>query len=113
MPSIYPSSTSTSRCPTTRSISSAWPTTLRCWAAPVGQHALLITLLVSFGSTAAAIVIGLVIAYLIHLFAGRLAGLVTVLVLIPLAVSPVAMALVFSLMLDPLYGPVPQIVALS
>jgi multiple sugar transport system permease protein len=78
---------------------------------PVGQHALLITLIVSFGSTAAAIVIGLVIAYLIHLFAGRLDGLVTVLVLIPLAVSPVAMALVFSLMLDPLYGPVPQIVA--
>jgi multiple sugar transport system permease protein len=36
---------------------------------------------------------------------------VTILVLIPLAVSPVAMALVFSLMLDPLYGPVPQVIA--
>jgi multiple sugar transport system permease protein len=77
-----------------------------------GAHALLVTLIVSFGSTFAAIAVGLLIAYLIHLFAGRLDGLVTVLVLIPLAVSPVAMALVFSLMLDPLYGPVPQVIAM-
>ncbi len=75
-----------------------------------GSHALLVTLLVSFGSTFACIAVGLLIAYLIHLFAGRLSGVVTVLVLIPLAVSPVAMALVFSLMLDPLYGPVPQVI---
>ena len=34
----------------------------------------------------------------------------TIAVLIPLAVSPVAMALVFSLILDPLYGPLPQII---
>lgn len=78
----------------------------------VGFHALKITLLVSFGSTFFCIAIGLLIAYLIHLFAGRLSGFVTVLVLIPLAVSPVAMALVFSLMLDPLYGPVPQVIEL-
>jgi multiple sugar transport system permease protein len=78
-----------------------------------GFHALLITLIVSFGSTLAAISVGLLIAYLIHLYAGRLDGLVTILVLIPLAVSPVAMALVFSLMLDPLYGPVPQVIALG
>ncbi len=78
----------------------------------VGFHALLVTLLVSFGSTFFCIAIGLLIAYLIHLFAGRLSGFVTVLVLIPLAVSPVAMALVFSLMLDPLYGPVPQVIEL-
>ena len=77
-----------------------------------GSHALLITLIISFGSTLAAISVGLLIAYLIHLYAGRLDGLVTILVLIPLAVSPVAMALVFSLMLDPLYGPVPQVIAL-
>lgn len=77
-----------------------------------GLHALLVTLIISFGSTAATICIGLLIAYLIHHFAGRLDGLVTVLVLLPLAVSPVAMALVFSLMLDPLYGPVPQVIAL-
>ncbi|WP_284946908.1 carbohydrate ABC transporter permease [Acidisoma cladoniae] len=75
-----------------------------------GSHALMITLIVSFGSTFAAVAIGLLIAYLIHLFAGRLDGLVTILVLIPLAVSPVAMALIFSLMLDPLYGPVPQVI---
>jgi multiple sugar transport system permease protein len=75
-----------------------------------GLHALRVTLLVSFGSTIAAVLIGLLIAYLIHYFAGRLSGIVTVLVLVPLAVSPVAMALVFSLMLDPLYGPVPQVV---
>jgi multiple sugar transport system permease protein len=75
-----------------------------------GSHALLVTLIISFGSTFAAVAIGLLIAYLIHLFAGRLDGLITVLVLIPLAVSPVAMALIFSLMLDPLYGPVPQVI---
>ncbi len=78
----------------------------------VGFQALLITLLVSFGSTFLAISVGLLIAYLIHLFAGKWSGFVTVLVLIPLAVSPVAMALVFSLMLDPLYGPVPQVIEL-
>lgn len=78
----------------------------------VGFQALLITLLVSFGSTFLAISVGLLIAYLIHLFAGKLSGFITVLVLIPLAVSPVAMALVFSLMLDPLYGPVPQVIEL-
>jgi multiple sugar transport system permease protein len=78
-----------------------------------GFHALLITLIVSFGSTLAALFVGLLIAYLIHLYAGRLDGLVTILVLIPLAVSPVAMALVFSLMLDPLYGPVPHGTALG
>jgi multiple sugar transport system permease protein len=77
-----------------------------------GLHALMVTLIVSFGSTAAAICLGLFVAYLIHFFAGRLDGFVTILVLIPLAVSPVAMALIFSLMLDPLYGPVPQVIAL-
>ncbi len=77
-----------------------------------GLHALKVTLLVSFGSTAAAIAVGLLVAYLIHFFAGRLSGVVTVLVLVPLAVSPVAMALVFSLILDPLYGPVPQVIQL-
>ena len=77
-----------------------------------GQNALAVTLLVSFGSTFAAVVGGLLIAYLIHLFAGKLSGLVTILVLIPLAVSPVAMALVFSLILDPLYGPIPQVIEL-
>ena len=55
-----------------------------------GLHALLVTLIVSFGSTLAAISVGLLIAYLIHLYAGRLSGFVTILVLIPLAVSPVA-----------------------
>jgi multiple sugar transport system permease protein len=77
-----------------------------------GQNALAVTLMISFGSTLAAVLVGLLIAYLIHLYAGKLSGLVTVLVLIPLAVSPVAMALVFSLMLDPLYGPVPQVIQL-
>jgi multiple sugar transport system permease protein len=75
-----------------------------------GLHALEVTLIISFGSTFLAVLTGLVVAYLTHLFAGRLAGLVVVLVLVPLAVSPVAMALVFSLMLDPLYGPVPQVI---
>ena len=76
-----------------------------------GLHALGMTLLVSFGSTALAIVVGFVLAYLIHQHGGRLSGLLTVLILIPLAVSPVVMAMVFSLMLDPLYGPIPQIIA--
>ncbi len=75
-----------------------------------GLQALRVTLLISFGSTALAILVGLTMAYLIDQFAGRFAGAVVVLVLIPLAVSPVAMALVFSLILDPLYGPIPQVV---
>ena len=75
-----------------------------------GLQAVGVTLMISFGSTIAAVLVGLVMAYLIDQFAGRYAGTVVVLVLIPLAVSPVAMALVFSLILDPLYGPVPQVV---
>ena len=75
-----------------------------------GLHAVGITLMISFGATVSAVLVGLVMAYLIDQFAGRFAGIVVVLVLIPLAVSPVAMALVFSLILDPLYGPVPQII---
>ena len=79
-----------------------------------GLHALAVTLLISFASTILCVLIGLLTAYLIELIAGQgvLAGLLVVVVLIPLAVSPVAMALVFSLILDPLYGPVPQIVQL-
>ena len=76
---------------------------------PTGLHAFAMTVVMAFGSTLATLLIGLVAAYLIHYCAGRLQGLIVVLVLIPLAVSPVAMALVFSLMLDPLYGPVPQV----
>ena len=75
-----------------------------------GLEAVGVTLMISFGSTALAVLVGLTMAFLIDQFAGRLAGLVVVVVLIPLAVSPVAMALVFSLILDPLYGPVPQVV---
>ena len=78
-----------------------------------GLHALEVTLLISFGATALAVLVGLVMAYLIDQFAGRFAGLVVVVVLVPLAVSPVAMALVFSLILDPLYGPVPQVVQMA
>ena len=75
-----------------------------------GLSAILNTLILSFGSTLLAVGFGLVVAYLIALYAGRLAGIIVIFVLIPLSVSPVAVALVFSLMLDPLYGPVPQIV---
>ena len=77
-----------------------------------GLDALWMTLLVSFSCTALTVLLGLVTAYLIDAVGGRLSGLLTVLTLIPLSVSPVAMALVFSLMLDPLYGPVPQVVAI-
>ncbi len=77
-----------------------------------GLNALGITLLVSFSCTALTVLVGLVTAYLIDAVGGRLSGLLTVLTLIPLSVSPVAMALVFSLMLDPLYGPVPQVVVM-
>jgi multiple sugar transport system permease protein len=75
-----------------------------------GQNAIINTLILSFGSTFCAVLFGLFVAYLIALFAGRLSGFIVVFVLIPLSVSPVAVALVFSLMLDPLYGPIPQIV---
>jgi len=74
-----------------------------------GVSAVLNTLILSFGSTILSVLIGLVTAYLIALYAGRMAGFIVVFVLIPLSVSPVAVALVFSLMLDPLYGPIPQI----
>ena len=77
-----------------------------------GLDALWMTLLVSFSATVLTVLLGLVTAYLIDAVGGRLSGLLTVLTLLPLAVSPVAMALVFSLMLDPLYGPVPQVVAM-
>ena len=75
-----------------------------------GLNAIMNTLVLSFGSTFCAVVFGLIAAYLIALFAGRLSGFIVVFVLIPLSVSPVAVALVFSLMLDPLYGPIPQVV---
>ena len=75
-----------------------------------GLNAILNTLILSFGSTICAVTFGLLVAYLIALYAGRLAGFLVVFVLIPLSVSPVAVALVFSLMLDPLYGPIPQVV---
>ncbi len=75
-----------------------------------GLQAVGVTLVISFGSTLLSVLTGLAMALLIDQFAGRWAGLVVVLVLVPLAVSPVAMALVFSLILDPLYGPVPQVV---
>ncbi len=74
-----------------------------------GISAVLNTLILSFGSTLLSVTLGLVTAYLIALYAGRMAGFIVVFVLIPLSVSPVAVALVFSLMLDPLYGPIPQI----
>jgi len=74
-----------------------------------GLDAIFNTLVLSFGSTLCAVLFGLVVAYLIALFAGRAAGAIVVFVLIPLSVSPVAVALVFSLMLDPLYGPIPQV----
>jgi multiple sugar transport system permease protein len=74
-----------------------------------GLNAIFNTLVLSFGSTLLSVAIGLVTAYLIALYAGRLSSFIVVFVLIPLSVSPVAVALVFSLMLDPLYGPIPQI----
>ncbi len=77
---------------------------------PAGQNAIFNTLILSFSSTIAAVLFGMVVAYLIAFFAGRFSGLVVVFVLIPLSVSPVAVALVFSLMLDPLYGPIPQVI---
>ncbi len=75
-----------------------------------GQNAIFNTLVLSFSSTILAVLFGLLVAYLIAFFAGRFSGLVVVFVLIPLSVSPVAVALVFSLMLDPLYGPIPQVI---
>ncbi|MGH7118635.1 MAG: carbohydrate ABC transporter permease [Acetobacteraceae bacterium] len=75
-----------------------------------GINAIFNTLILSFGATICAVAVGLFSAYLIALYAGRLSGLIVIFVLIPLSVSPVAVALVFSLMLDPLYGPIPQII---
>lgn len=78
----------------------------------IGQQAILTTVILSFSATLATLFIGFTVGYLIHLYAGRFTGLLTALILIPMAVSPVAMALVFSLILNPLYGPLPQVVTL-
>jgi len=75
-----------------------------------GLNAIFNTLILSFSSTLLALLFGILVAYLIALFAGRFSGAIIVFVLIPMSVSPVAVALVFSLMLDPLYGPIPQVV---
>lgn len=75
-----------------------------------GQQAILTTVILSFGATASALLVGITVAYLLHAFGGRFTTLLTVLILVPMAVSPVAMALTFSLMLNPLYGPVPQVI---
>lgn len=78
---------------------------------PVGQQAIATTGIISISATILALVVGFLVAYLMHRYAGRLTGLLTALILIPMAVSPVAMALVFSLILNPLYGPIPQFIA--
>ncbi|MGI8747753.1 MAG: carbohydrate ABC transporter permease [Deinococcus sp.] len=74
-----------------------------------GQQAILTTGLLSFGATILAITVGIGVAYLLHTYGGRFTMLLTVLILVPMAVSPVAMALTFSLILNPLYGPLPQV----
>lgn len=76
-----------------------------------GLHALAVTIMVAFGGTVLAVVAGYVIASLIHHYAGRFTALATILMVIPFAVSPVAMAVIFSLILNPLYGPVPEVVS--
>ena len=73
-----------------------------------GQQAILTTGLLSFGATILAITVGTLVAYLLFTYAGRWTTPLTVLILVPMSVSPVAMALVFSLILNPLYGPLPQ-----
>lgn len=75
-----------------------------------GQQAIVTTAILSFGATLVALVGGLLVAYLLNTFAGRLTMPLTVLILVPMAVSPVAMALTFSLILNPLYGPLPQVI---
>jgi len=93
-----------------RTVSFAWLSNYKTVLfTEAGQNAILNTLLLSFGATIVALLFGLVVAYLIAFFAGRMASLIVIFVLIPLSVSPVAVALVFSLILDPLYGPIPQV----
>lgn len=85
---------------------------IQLFTSSAGQNALVVNLIITFGATALAVVVGFIVAYLIHEYAGRFSAAITTFVLIPLAVSPVAMALVFSLIINPLYGPVPQLIAM-
>jgi multiple sugar transport system permease protein len=77
----------------------------------VGQQAILTTGILSIGATLTTLFIGFTVGYLLHSYGGRFTSMITALILVPMAVSPVAMALVFSLILNPLYGPIPQVVA--
>ena len=104
MRSICRSSTSTSRPPSLNVHFVGLANYEEVLFSSAGISAVLNTLILSFGSTILSVAIGLVTAYLIALYAGRMAGFIVVFVLIPLSVSPVAVALVFSLMLDPLMG---------
>src|SRR5699024_3875246 len=81
------------------------------FASGPGQTALIVNLIITFGATVLSVLVGFLVAYVIYEYAGRLDGIITTLVLTPMTVSPVAMALVFSLILNPLFGPLPQVVA--
>lgn len=85
---------------------------IQLFTSSAGQEALIVNLIITFGSTTLAVLVGFIVAYLIHEYSGRLAAAITTFVLIPLAVSPVAMALIFSLIINPLYGPLPQLIAM-
>ena len=75
-----------------------------------GRQAIVTTGILAFGASILAIAVGIGVAYLLYTYAGRWTMPLTVLILVPMAVSPVAMALTFSLMLNPLYGPLPQVI---
>lgn len=77
-----------------------------------GMYSILVTAGIAIAATALAIAVAATVALLIFHQAGRLSTFLTVLFLIPFTVSPVAMALMFGLILNPLFGPLPQIIAL-
>jgi multiple sugar transport system permease protein len=84
---------------------------IRVFTTAAGQQAIITTIIIALGATFGALLVGFIVGYLLHLYGGRFTSLLTALILVPMAVSPVAMALVFSLILNPLYGPIPQVIA--
>jgi len=72
-------------------------------------HAFGETLVISFESTVLAVALGLWVALSIRRYAPRLDTWLLILFLLPMIISPVVAALNFSLMLNPLYGPIDQV----
>jgi multiple sugar transport system permease protein len=74
-----------------------------------GLHAFVETLLISLESTLLSLILGLGVALLIKRYTRTLSSWVLLLFILPMTVSPVVASLNFSLLLNPLYGPIDEV----